>query len=116
MACSGGYTGNDVDITVTEVSRSQHESAIGARSMHSERILARHAVPGLKVVYREKPSLFTENIQAIRYLFVNLESETICFEARARTADPDWSEANSLVLNTLSLPRPTPRPIGEAFF
>ena len=71
--------------------------------MHSERVFTRHAVPGLKIVYGGKPSLFTQNIRAIRYLFVNPEGKTICFEARAKTADPDWSEANNLVLNTLSL-------------
>jgi hypothetical protein len=110
----GRLYGNDVDINVTEVSRSQREAAMEGRSTHSERIFTRHAVPGLKIVDGGKPSLFAQNIRAIRYLFVNSEGETISFEARAKTANPDWSEANDLVLNTLSLPRRTPRPIGEA--
>jgi hypothetical protein len=99
----GQLHGDDVDITVTEVSRSQGEAPIGASSMHRERVFTSHAVPGLKIVYGGKPSLFTQNIRAIRYLFVNAEDKTICFEARARTANPDWSEANNLVLNRLSL-------------
>ena len=32
--------------------------------MHSERVFTRHAVRGLKIVYGEKPSLFTQNIRA----------------------------------------------------
>ncbi len=110
----GRLDGDDVDIIVTEVSRSQPEAAVGAGSMHSERVFTRHAVRGLKIVYGKKPSLFTQNIRAIRYLFVNAEGKTICFDARAKTADPDWSEANSLVLNTLSLVRRTVPRIGEA--
>jgi hypothetical protein len=110
----GRLDGDDVDITVTEVSRSQREAAVGAGSMHSERVFTRHAVPGLKIVYGGKPYLFTHNIRAIRYLFANAEGKTICFEARAKTADPDWSEANSLVLNTLSRARRAVPRIGEA--
>ena len=109
----GRLHGEDVDITVTEVSAPQRATAIGARSLHSERIFTAHAVPGLKIVYGGKPSLFTQDIRAIRYLFVNSAGATICFEARAKTANPDWSEANHLVLNTLSLPRRIVRPIGE---
>jgi hypothetical protein len=82
--------------------------------MHRERVFTSHAVPGLKIVYGGKPSLFTQNIRAIRYLFVNAEGKTICFEARAKTAKPDWSEANNLVLNRLSLTRRTVPRIGEA--
>jgi hypothetical protein len=109
----GRLHGEDVDITVTEVSAPQRATAIGARSLHSERVFTSHAVPGLKIVYGGKPSLLTQDIRAIRYLFVNSAGATICFEARAKTANPDWSEANHLVLNTLSLPRRTVRPIGE---
>ena len=111
----GRLHGEDVDITVTEVSAPQRATAIGARSLHSERIFTAHAVPGLKIVYGGKPSLFTRDIRAIRYLFVNSAGATICFEARAKTANPDWSEANRLVLNTLSLPRRIVRPIGNRF-
>jgi hypothetical protein len=110
----GRLDGDDVDITVTEVSRSQREAAIGAGSMHSQRVFTRHAVPALKIVYGGKPSLFTQNIRAIRYLFVNSEGKTICFEARAKTPNPDWSEANNLVLNTLPLARRTVPRNGEA--
>lgn len=110
----GRLRGDDVDITVTDVSRSQREAAIVAGSMHSERVFTRHAIPGLKIVYGGKPSLFTQNIRAIRYLFVNSEGKTICFEARAKTSHPDWSEANNLVLNTLSLARRAVRCIGGA--
>jgi hypothetical protein len=42
---------------VTEVSRSQREAAVGAGSMHSERVFTRHAVPGLKIVYGSKIEL-----------------------------------------------------------
>ena len=37
----GRLDGDDVDITVTEVSRSQREAAVGAGSMHSERVFTR---------------------------------------------------------------------------
>jgi hypothetical protein len=110
----GQLHGDDVNITVTEVSRSQGEAAVGASSTHRERVFTSHAVPGLKIVYGGKPSLFTQNIRAIRYLFVNSEGKTISFEARAKTANPDWSEANYLVLNRLSLARRTVPRIGEA--
>jgi hypothetical protein len=110
----GRLQGDDVDINVTELPRSPRAAASGARSIRSERIFTRHAVPGLKIVYGDKPSLFTRNIRTIRYLFVNPEGKPICFEARARTVNPDWSEANGLILNTLSLPRRTLRRAGEA--
>src|SRR5262245_25617696 len=100
----GRFPRDDVDITVTELPRSRGAAVLGAPSTHRERIFTKHAAPGLKIVYGAKPSLLTQNIRTIRCLFVNREGETICFEARAKTANPDWSEANNLVLNTLSLP------------
>jgi hypothetical protein len=77
--------------------------------MHIERVFTSHAIRGLKAVCGGKPSLFTQNIRAIRYFFANPEGKTICFEAHAKTSHPDWSDANNLVLNTLSLAKPTRR-------
>jgi hypothetical protein len=41
----GQLHGDDVNITVTEVSRSQGEAAVGASSTHRERVFTSHAVP-----------------------------------------------------------------------
>jgi hypothetical protein len=78
-------------------------------SVHIERVFTSHAVRGVKAVYGGRPSLFSQNIRAIRYFFVNPEGKTICFEAYAKTSFPDWSDANNLVLSTLSLAKRTRR-------
>jgi hypothetical protein len=107
--------GDEVDINVIEISGPQslnpiaQKAALTAGSMHVERVFTSHAIRGLKAVYGGKPSFFTQNIRAIRYFFVNPERKTICFEAHAKTSYPDWSDANNLVLNTLSLAKRTRR-------
>ena len=65
-------------------------------SVHIDHVFTSHAIPGVKAVYGEKPSLFSQNIRAIRYFFVNPEGKTICFEAHAKSSHPDWSDANNV--------------------
>jgi hypothetical protein len=111
----GRLQGDDVDINVIEISGPQslnpiaEKAALTTGSMHIERVFTSHAIRGLKAAYGGKPSLFTQNIRAIRYVFANPEGKTICFEAHAKTSHPDWSDANNLVLNTLSLAKRTRR-------
>jgi hypothetical protein len=112
----GRLKGHDVDIDVTESPRleslnklAEDMASTKGSPVHIDRVFTRHAIPGVKAVYGEKPSLFSQNIRTIRYFFVNSEGKTVCFEARAKTSYPDWSDANSLVLNTLSLAKPTLR-------
>ena len=115
-ALLGRLKGHDVDIDVTESPRleslnklAEDMASTKGSSVHIDRVFTSHAIPGVKAVYGEKPSLFSQNIRAIRYFFVNPEGKTICFEAHAKSSHPDWSDANSLVLNTLSLAKPTLR-------
>ena len=112
----GRLRGHDVDIDVIESPKRESLKAIAANmastkesAPHIERVFTSHAIPGVKAVYGEMPSLFSQNIRAIRYFFVNAEGQAICFEAHAKTSHPDWSDANTLVLNTLSLARRTLR-------
>lgn len=104
----GRLEGNDVAISIREIARPKsttvtEKASLETNSVQIERVFTSHAIGGLKVVYRGKTSLISQRIKAIRFLFVNPEGKTICFEARARTPHPDWSDANDLVLNTLSL-------------
>jgi hypothetical protein len=111
----GRLQGDDVDINVIEISGPQslnpiaEMAALTTTSTHVKRVFTSHAIRGLKVVYGGKPSLFSQNIRAIRYFFVNPEGKTICFEAHAKTSHPDWFDANNLVLNTLSVAKRTRR-------
>jgi hypothetical protein len=106
----GRLQGDDVDINVVEIPRSQSLDRIAEKTavptdstIHIKRVFTSHAIRGLKATYGGKPSRFSQNIRAIRYFFVNPAGKTICFEAQAKTSHPDWSHANYLVLNTLSL-------------
>jgi hypothetical protein len=112
----GRLKGRDVDIDVIESPRLaplnklvEDMASTKGSSVHIERVFTSHAIPGVKAVYGEKPSLFSQNIRAIRYFFVNSDGKAICFEAHAKTSHPDWSDANNLVLNTLSLAKRTLR-------
>jgi hypothetical protein len=112
----GRLKGHDVDIYVIEGPRLESLNKIAediastkGSSVHIDRVFTSHAIPGVKAVYGEKPSLFGQNIRAIRYFFVNSEGKAICFEAHAKTSHSDWSDANNLVLNTLSLAKRTLR-------
>jgi hypothetical protein len=112
----GRLQGNDVDINVIEIPRleslkqiAENMASTKGSSVHIERVFTSHAIRGVKAVYGGKPSLFSQNVRAIRYFFVNPEGKTICFEAHAKTSHPDWSDANNLVLNTLSLAKRTRR-------
>jgi hypothetical protein len=112
----GRLQGHDLDIDVIEIPRSQSLNQIAENmastkgsSVHIERVFTSHAIRGVKAVYGGKPSFFSQNIRAIRYFFVNPEGKTICFETHAKTSYPDWSDANNLVLNTLSLAKRTRR-------
>jgi hypothetical protein len=112
----GRLKGHDVDIDVIESRRLESLNTIAqaiaptnGSSVHIDRVFTSHAIPGVKAVYGDKPSLFSQNIRAIRYFFVNSEGKAICFEAHAKTSHPDWSDANTLVLNTLSLAKRTLR-------
>ncbi|HEU4679111.1 MAG TPA: hypothetical protein VFS35_06295, partial [Terrimicrobiaceae bacterium] len=98
----GRLRGSDVDITIREIagasSTTPAEKAILATApLRMERVFTSHAIGGLKVFYGDRPSLIRQRITVIRYVFVNPAGETICFEARAKTLHPDWSEANDLV-------------------
>lgn len=66
-------------------------------------VRAQDGLHGVEAIYGGKPSLFTTNVHAIRYLFVNRKGETISFEARAKTADPDWSYLRFLMYKDLFL-------------
>jgi hypothetical protein len=110
----GRIQGHDVHINVIEIPRLESLNQIAENmasptgsSVQIERVFTSHAVRGVKAVYGGKPSLFSQNIRAIRYFFVNPEGKTICFEARAKTSHPDWSDANNLVLNKLSFAKRT---------
>ena len=112
----GRLKGHDVDIDVTESPRLKSNSKLAqdmastkGSSVHIEHVFTSHAIPGVKAVYGGKPSLFSQNIRAIRYFFVNSDGKAICFEAHAKTSYPDWSDANYLVLNTLSFAKRTLR-------
>jgi hypothetical protein len=112
----GRLKGHDVDIDVIESPRleslnqiAENMASTNGSSVHIARVFTSHAIPGVKAVYGEKPSFFSQNIRAIRYFFVNPEGKTICFEAHAKSSHPDWSDANNLVLNTLSLAKRTRR-------
>ena len=112
----GRLKGHDVDIDVIESRRLESLNTIAqaiaptnGSSVHIDRVFTSHAIPGVKAVYGDKPSLFSQNIRAIRYFFANSEGKAICFEAHAKTSHPDWSDANTLVLNTLSLAKRTLR-------
>jgi hypothetical protein len=112
----GRLKGHDVDIDVIESPRleslnqiAENMASTKGSSVHIEHVFTSHAIPGVKAVYGEKPSFFSQNIRAIRYFFVNSEGKAICFEAHAKTSHPDWSDANNLVLNTLSLAKRTLR-------
>ena len=112
----GRLQGHNVDINVIEIPRlgsvnqiAENMASTKGSSVHIERVFTSHAIRGVKAVYGGKPSLFSQNVRAIRYFFVNPEGKTICFEAHAKTSHPDWSDANNLVLNTLSLAKRTRR-------
>jgi hypothetical protein len=112
----GRLQGDTVDIDVIEIPRLQSLNQIAENmastkgsSVHIERVFTSHAIRGVRAVYGGKPSLFSQNIRAISYFFVTPEGKTICFEAHAKTSHPDWSEANNLVLNRLSLAKRTRR-------
>ena len=105
----GRLEGTDVDINVSELPAPQ-ATAIGSTTdsransaTRVEHIFTSHAVPGLKVIHRGQRSLFGENICGIDYIFVSPENKRIRFAAHAKVSHPDWSDANRLVLNTLSL-------------
>jgi hypothetical protein len=106
----GRFEGHDVEINVVATPTSQSWNPILGKtalmrrfSGHVERLFTSHAVPGIKAVYNDKSSRFGGEIAGICYFFVNSEGQTICFEVRAKSAHPDWSEATHLVQNTLSL-------------
>jgi hypothetical protein len=112
----GRLQGHNVDINVIEIPRlgsvnqiAENMASTKGSSVHIERVFTSHTVRGVKAVYGGKPSLFSQNIRAIRYFFVHPEGKTICFEAYAKTSLPDWSDANNLVLSTLSLAKRTRR-------
>ena len=104
----GRLQGNDVDITIRVIAgasstTSAEKTILAMAPLRMERVFTSHAISGLKVFYGDRSSSIRQRITAIRYIFVNPAGETICFEVRAKTTYSDWSDANDLVLNTLSL-------------
>jgi hypothetical protein len=95
----GTLHGNDFDVKVFRVSPSAvplEQVALQMKSTSSEvvkitPVSSRFGVKGLRVSYGGKPSIFSNNIQEMRYFFVNKAGETICFSGKAKTPDPDWT-------------------------
>lgn len=70
-------------------------------NLQLEKIRTTFAVPGIKAIYRGHGNLLSENIQLIRYYFKKRSGQILCFEVIPTGNFPNWSNANSLILDTL---------------
>lgn len=78
-----------------------------------ENIRTTFNVRGLKASYGGPPSLLSQNLQLVRYYFQEPSGEIVCFEVSPTRKFADWSDSNSLILNTLSR---APLNSSSAFF
>ncbi|MEO6848269.1 MAG: hypothetical protein ABI443_11455 [Chthoniobacterales bacterium] len=65
-------------------------------------VQAQGGLHGVRITYGGASSMFSKNVRVIRYLFVNPQGETICFEANARNKRGDWSYIKFLMYKELS--------------
>ena len=102
----GIFCGKDNDVRVTRISSSdpslkQEIMKLGAANGWPLRnvtpVSAGKGLRGVMATYGAEPSFLFSGTKAIRWLFVNPRGETICFEADARTAYPDWNYTRFLL-------------------
>jgi len=105
----GDFQGDAFNIKVTRVpnrgqSLEQLALSMGGAGDHVSvtPVHASGGITGYRAEYGGKPNLFSKNIHAIRYFFVNQAGETICFDATATGPHTDWSVVKHFVNGTIA--------------